>query len=202
MKRTVDIWRMVPGVTDVKLTGADGLNPGLAARIERRLSARWAISHVAGAGAGRAAQSCADSEPAATATARRSDLISASAVHERARACAIGCDRPGRDAVTGCRSATERIGTAGQGWFSLVPARSAMAVLGNRHRSRPSFESTTSSRNVRGRSTRGPRCRHAGTFQFRCRARRGLRATRAPTKSRCPTARRSGARARIRAAHC
>ena len=27
MRRTVDVWRMVPGVTDVKLTGADGLNP-------------------------------------------------------------------------------------------------------------------------------------------------------------------------------
>jgi cytochrome c peroxidase len=26
-ERTVDIWRMVPGVTDVKLTGSDGLNP-------------------------------------------------------------------------------------------------------------------------------------------------------------------------------
>ncbi len=26
-QRTVDIWRMVPGVTDVKLTGSDGLNP-------------------------------------------------------------------------------------------------------------------------------------------------------------------------------
>src|SRR5262249_14191235 len=24
---TVDVWRMVPGVTDVKLTGADGINP-------------------------------------------------------------------------------------------------------------------------------------------------------------------------------
>jgi cytochrome c peroxidase len=26
-ERTVDLWRMVPGVTDVKLTGSDGLNP-------------------------------------------------------------------------------------------------------------------------------------------------------------------------------
>ena len=93
-----------------------GWPESLAARSEphRRLSARRTISHSAGAGTGRAARSRANSEPAATTVARRSDLVSARAVHERTRAGAFRRDRPGRAALAGCRSAAQCAGTAGQ----------------------------------------------------------------------------------------
>ena len=61
----MDVWRAVPTVNDVKLTGPDGAEP-LAARPEphRRLPAGCARRDAAGAGAGRAHQSRAGPERA------------------------------------------------------------------------------------------------------------------------------------------
>ena len=83
-ERTVDIWRMVPGVADVKLTGADGARiPGLADRIRRggyQLDGRFLTLQEQALGA---LLSHAEIQTAATAAAaRRSDLVPAGAVHE------------------------------------------------------------------------------------------------------------------------
>ena len=95
----MDVWRTVPTVNDVALTGPDdGASRGPAARTATggyQLDAR--VGDAAGAGARCADQSRADSGRAAAAAARRPVLVPAGAVHEPS--CARACRR-GRAGTT------------------------------------------------------------------------------------------------------
>ena len=71
---TVDVWRMVPSVNDVRLTGCGRRQSAVAARSQHdwRLSARWPQGESAGTGAGRVRGACADRQaPPHAAAARR-----------------------------------------------------------------------------------------------------------------------------------
>ena len=81
-----DVWRAVPTVNDVKLTGPDGVNPWPRGPNQTGGYQMDARVHAAGAGARRAGQPRAEPERAAATAARRSGVVSARAVHERSRA--------------------------------------------------------------------------------------------------------------------
>ncbi len=113
----VDVWRAVPTVNDVALTGPDGVEP-VAARPEqhRRISAGCARGDAAGAGARRADQSRADPE--------RRRRNSSSTTWPRFSACSSRTiafarsptrSRDGHDTVAGSGSAAQRARAAGQG---------------------------------------------------------------------------------------
>ena len=116
----VDVWRSVPTVNDVALTGPDGVNPWprgpnvsaatswthASRRFRSRRSVRSPITR---------RFRCA----AATA-ARRSVLVSAGAVHEPSRSRPVRRRQGGHGAVAGSRSAARRARAAGQ---SRVRAR-------------------------------------------------------------------------------
>ena len=198
-ERTVDIWRMVPGVTDVKLTGSDGLNPWPRGPNQTggfQLDGRFLTLQEQALGA-LLSHAQIHNQPQPRLLDDLSSFQRVLFTNERVRALSAAIDS-GCDAVAGCRSAAQRTGTARQGGLhSLVRAvsRRSRAIDGaGAGRSL----CTTSSRSARGPSTRVT----PAALQLRCRARRGSRATREPTKSRCPTARRYGEPARIPAAHC
>ena len=104
----VDVWRSVPTVNDVALTGPDD-RQSVAARPEpdRRLPAGCASRDAAGAGARRAHQPRAGPERAAAAVPRRPRVLPARAVHEPPRARARRRDRRRHDAAARSRSAAQ-----------------------------------------------------------------------------------------------
>ena len=121
----VDVWRSVPTVNDVALTGPDD-GESVAARPERRrrLPAGRARRDAAGAGARRAHQSRAGPGRAAAAAARRPGRRS-SACCSRTIACARlpTPSRDGHDAVAGSRSAARPRSSSRARSCSSAPAR-------------------------------------------------------------------------------
>ena len=81
---TVDVWRMVPSVINVKLTGPDGLNPWPRGPEPLRagISSMDDFITLQEQALGALLNARTDSESAAAAIAGRSDLVSARAVHE------------------------------------------------------------------------------------------------------------------------
>ena len=81
----------------------------------RRLPAGRTLRDAAGAGARRVDQSRADPVRAAATTARRSVVVPARVVHERARPRSVGCRASGRGAVARSRSQAQCARTTGEG---------------------------------------------------------------------------------------
>ena len=126
---SVDVWRSVPTVNDVKLTGPDGINL-VAARAEprRRIPARCPRRHAAGAGARRAAQSCPDPErrrrSACSTTSPRSSAL---LFTNLARAQSLRCHQRRRHAAAGSGSAHSMRSSCRARQSSRAPARNATA---------------------------------------------------------------------------
>ncbi len=157
----VDVWRSVPTVNDVALTGPDagiawprGPNTTGGYQLDARRT------HAPGTGAGRLYRSCAGSDRAASATARRSGLVPARPVHESAGERSCRCAARGYRAVAGSRSAAQSARSSRARWFSSAPAVSATGVQDSRlprRRRKPlldrSFDFTLSRASVRGQLT-------------------------------------------------
>ena len=79
---SVDVWRMVPTVNDVALTGPDGVNPGRADRTPPAATSSMAHRDASGSGARRADQSRADSGTRPRSSSRRPVGVSTGAVHQ------------------------------------------------------------------------------------------------------------------------
>ena len=189
----VDVWRAVPTVNDVALTGPDGTNPwprGPNTTGGYQMDARVATLQEQALGAltnhaqlqGVPPQQLLD------------DLASFQRVlftNQRVRALADAL-REGDHAVAGSRSAAQRARSAGQGRVrARVRAVSRRSRAVDRRRPR-SFDSTRSPRSVRVPSI--PRCPPASRLR---RARIASRATPGPTRSRCPCRRRARRQATV-----
>ena len=149
----VDVWRSVPTVNDVALTGPDDGNPwprGPNATGGYQLDARVATLQEQALGALTNHAQVQNAPPQQT--ARRPGLVSAGAVHESSCARALRRHRGGHGAVAGSRSAARRARAAGQG---RVRARLRPVPRRARGQSTPparrSFDFTTSRASVRVR---------------------------------------------------
>ena len=129
----VDVWRSVPTVNDVALTGPDDVNPwprGPNAFGGYQLDARVATLQEQALGA--LTNHAQIRERAAATASRRPGLVSAGAVHEPS------CPRPGRrhprghDAAAGSRSAAQRARAGRARSCSSAPAPSATAAPDSR----------------------------------------------------------------------
>ena len=149
----VDVWRMVPTVNDVALTGPDGVNPwprGPNHFGGYQLDARLATLQEQALGA------LTNHAQVQNAPPQRilDDLASFQRVlftNHRVRALADAVARR-HDAAAGSRSAAQRARAAGQGGVRRAPARIATAAPASRRRRRRSPDSTTSRPSVRVRS--------------------------------------------------
>ena len=176
----VDVWRSVPSVNNVALTGPDDVNP-VAARPERvrRLPAGRAGRDAPGAGARRADESRRDPAARPATAARRPVGVPARPVHEPPRAPAVRRRPSGGEPASGYRSPAHATSNGRARSSSSARARSVTVVRDNRHRRCRWSGFTTSPRSVRGPST--PRRRHASRLR---RARRNSPAMPGPTRSR------------------
>ena len=142
----VDLWRSVPTVNDVALTGPDGVNPwprGPNASGGYQLGRPG--DDASRAGARCAHQSRADPECAAAAASRRPGLVSAGAVHEPSRS-GPGRRRPGgHDAVAGSRSGRSTRSRSRARRCSSAPAPNATVAPDSRPPRPRWFGFTTSS---------------------------------------------------------
>ena len=146
----------MPSVNNVKLTGADGLNPwprGPNHTGGYQLDGRFGTLQEQALGA--LLNHAQIQNAAAAATARRFDLVSARSVHESTRARAVRRDRRRAYAVARYRPAAQRARAAGQDGFTARALSVTAAPVSPRHR-RPWFATTISSRSARGPSTPCP----------------------------------------------
>ena len=105
----VDVWRSVPTVNDVALTGPDhGIVWPRGPNADRWLPAGRPSRDAAGTGPRRLHQSRAGAERAAATAPRRSVVVSAGAVHEPSCSRLVGRRQRRDDAVAGSRSAGSR----------------------------------------------------------------------------------------------
>ena len=167
-EQTVDVWRMVPGVTDVKLTGADGLNPWPRGPNQTggfQLDGRFLTLQEQALGA-------LISHAQIKASPRQrllDDLTSFQRVlftNERVRALSDAIDN-GVIPLSDADPPLNALEQQGKGVFMRACAQ-CHGGPGNRRRKHRSFACTISSRNVRGPWTLDPRCRLARALQFRC----------------------------------
>ena len=195
----VDVWRSVPTVNDVKLTGPDGSTRGRAGRTATggyQLDAR--VRDAPGAGAGRADQPRAGPRIAPP-QQLLDDLHPSSACCSRTTACAR-CPTPSTRARRRCPIPIRRSprSSSRARSSSCARARSATVARASRRRSRRSsgihdiFAQCPRPVDTVARRRASPSRR----------ARRGSPATRGPTRSRWRTGPRSAAPARIPGARC
>ena len=187
----VDVWRSVPTVNDVALTGPDD-GQSVVPRSERVrwLPARCASGDAAGAGAGGLHQSRPGSR-----TPRRTQLLDDLAsfqrvlfTNHRVRALADALSPTARLPLPDADPSAQRARTGGKAVFE----RACAQCHGGPGQSTAQAAGRPLSRHLQPVSASG---RHgdAGAIRLRRRVRRSSRAMRGPTRSRCPTAPRSAA---------
>ena len=206
----VDVWRMVPSVNDVALTGPDASipvwprdpNPTGGYQLDAR------AHDASGAGPRCARQSCAGSGSAPAATSRRPVLVSARVVHEPSGPRAVRRRQRGIDAAARSGSAAQRSRTAGQGRVRArvqsVPRRSRAVDPGVPGESiQHHLEPVSASRGHRDAGPLRVRGVSAATRPQRTDLRdRAVSSRRRARRASFPPGPRCAARAPIRAARC
>ena len=152
---SVDIWRSVPSVLNVALSGPGSSNPWpREPNVFGGIPARCARRYAAGAGARCVRQSRAGATAARSAPARRLVVLSAHPVHETAGQGSRRRDPRGIAGAARSRSAAQRDSSSRARPSSNAPARSVMAEAIKRRRSLRFRISRTSARSARDRSIR------------------------------------------------